>query len=105
MILAWGIRTGHLAGTTERNPETVSAIAGRWTDPVIVIVVAVIPMVGGPFEAKRRLATIGLLLPLAEAIWLVAKTTATIAIYPHRPGGQDIPAVGDRRADVVCPFL
>ena len=42
-----------------------------------------IPVVGGPFQAERRLGKFRLLLPFAVAVRLVAERAAVIAVNPH----------------------
>ena len=37
-----------------------------------------------PFELQRRFGEVGLLLPLAVAIWFVAEGAAVVPVHPHR---------------------
>ena len=57
-----------------------------------------IPVVGGAFEAQRRLGELRLLLPLAVAVGLVAEGAAVVAVHPH--GAVAVVAV-DRAAGRV----
>ena len=49
---------------------------------VVVIVLAEIPMICVPFQLQRRFGEVGLLLPLAVAVWFVVEGTAVIAVNP-----------------------
>ena len=48
---------------------------------VVVIVLAEIPMIRVPFQLQGRFRELGLLLPLAVAVWFVVEGTAVIAVH------------------------
>jgi len=50
---------------------------------VVIIILAMAPVVSRAVEAKRRLALVGLLLPLAVAVGFVAQRAAVVAVDPH----------------------
>ena len=50
---------------------------------IVIIVLAMIPVVSGAFQAEGRFGKIRLLLPLAVTVGFVTKCAAMIAVYPH----------------------
>ena len=50
---------------------------------VVVIILTMVPMIGSAFKAERRFAEVGLLLPLAIAVWLVAERAAVVVVHSH----------------------
>ena len=50
---------------------------------VVIVVLAVIPVVGGALDAERRFGEVRLLLPLAVTVRLVAERAAVVAVDPH----------------------
>ena len=65
---------------------------------VVVVVLAMVPVIGGALEAERRLGEVRLLLPLAVAVGLVAERAAVVAVDPH--GAVAVVAV-DRAAGAL----
>ena len=74
-----GVGKEHLLLVRPHEPEELPGLA------VIIGILAVVPVIGGPVRAEGRLGKVWLLLPLAVAVGLVAERAAVIAVHPHRP--------------------
>lgn len=50
---------------------------------VVIVVLAMVPVIGGALDAERRFCEVRLLLPLAVTVRFVAKRAAVVAVDPH----------------------
>src|SRR5690606_25484564 len=70
-----GVVEQHLLLFRRHQPEQVAGLL-----VIVVVVVAVVPPVGVAVDLQRRLAVLGLLLPLVEAVGLVVEHAAVVAV-------------------------